>query len=315
MRWRRGDGGPRRDGARDLVEAAVHASSFADRPRSWIHVQADLWLLELDVTGGDVLACVDELRRHLPAGWDTVAVLRWAEEDPTAVQARLQRRDAFAWDHTAGDGPEPASFLPDDLLDAAARWTDADIDRRFDALEDDRDLMRHWSRGEVVDLHLTATERAVGMAPDTGDVPGSLTTEADLDRWLLAWELDHGDPPRDGVQDWFEPGDVPLLLWVFPRTAPFAAVAIEHWWASDLPFTLAALQRWHRRHGARLVAHFGTMLEVLATRCPPDPASAWALAREQHLLCDALLEPSGQVRRHLALGLPSQPRWFLHSRP
>jgi hypothetical protein len=136
-----------------------------------------------------------------------------------------------------------------------------------------------------------------------------------LDGWLLKWELDHGSPPSDRVQEWFDPRDQPLWIRVFPRTAPFAALAIEHWWASDMPFALAALQRWHRLYGARLIAHFGTMLEVLAVGCPRDIEHARALAREQHLLCDALLEPSGETRRHLAFGLMVEKKWFLHSRP
>lgn len=218
-----------------------------------------------------------------PDGWDLVAALRWGRGDPEKVQWQLRRREEFERSHRAGFGPEPATFGPDDLIEAASRWTEADVQRRFDALEFDLDGMRDGTRGEVLDFHLGATGRAVGSAPDPSEVPASIGTEADLDRWLLRWELDHGSPPRDRVQEWFDPtGFTPLVIRVFHRSAPFAALVIEQWWDSDMPFALAALQRWHRRYGARLIAHFGTMLEILVAECPRDLEQAWALAREQN---------------------------------
>lgn len=316
MRWRRGGGDDSVPaGANGEVEALLEASPFRSRPRSWLSLGPTLPIVEIEVTGQDALRSFDVIAEYLPGGWDRVVVTRWGPDDPDDVQRQLRRREEFEGSHEAGFGPEPATFEPDDLIETASRWTDADLERRFDALEADRDLMRHWPRGEVLDLHLAATARALGAAPGPGDVPASIDTEAALDRWLLTWELAHGSPPRDHVQDWFDPRDQPVLIRAFPRTAPFAALAIDHWWASEVPFTLAATQRWHRRYGARLVAHFGTMLEILATKCPPDVDEAWSLAREQHLLCDSLLEPSGETRRHLALGLMEQTKWFLHSRP
>lgn len=316
MRWRPDDGGDSRSAEDDRrVEVAIEDSPFGDRPKSWLSVDSDFPILEIDATGQDVLQSFNLVAEHLPEGWDLVAVTRWGPDDPDEVQRQLRRRDEFEWSHQPGFGPEPATFGPDDLIEAASRWADPDIERRFDALEVDRDLMRHWTKKEVLDLHLAATARASGAAPDPSDVPASISTEAGLDRWLLAWEMEHGSPPRDRVQDWFDPQGQPLVIRVFPRTAPFAAVAIDHWWASDMPFTLAALQRWRRRYGARLIAHFGTMLEVLASQCPRDLEQAWELAREQHLLCNSLLEPSGEMRRHLALGLMVEMKWFLHSRP
>lgn len=82
-----------------------------------------------------------------------------------------------------------------------------------------------------------------------------------------------------------------------------------------MPFSLAALRRWHARYGARLIAHFGTMLQILVAACPGDVEQGWTSAREQHLLCDSLLEPVGETRRHLAVGLTVETKWFLHSRP
>lgn len=297
------------------VEAALDASPFAGRTRAWLSVGSDIPIVEVDVTGHDVLDAYVQIADHLPAGWDRVVVTRWGADAPSEIQRQLRRRDEFVWAHESGFGPEPATFEPDALIEAASRWTDENIDGRFAELENDRDLIRHWTKQEVLDLHLTATERALGSAPDPGDVPASIETEAALDRWLLTWELANGTPPRDRVQDWYEPRDQPTLIRAFPRTSPFAALAIEHWWASDLPFALAALQRWHAKYGACLVAHFGTMLEVTAARCPNGIDDAWALAREQHLLSDSLLEPAGEVRRHLALGLMENAQWFLHSRP
>lgn len=317
MRWRKRRGGEERPAAGEAVEGVLDASGYADCSRVWLSVGDSLPVLDVEVTGRELLPMLGDLGARLPRGWDLVATTRWAPHDAAAIERQLQNRNEFAWAHHVGFGPEPASFGADDLIDAAASWTDEAIDRRFAAQESDRDAMRTWQHHEVIDYHLAATLNAVGTAPGQEAIPAAIPTEAALDRWLLDWELENATPPRDRVQDWFEVGtpDQPLVIRIFPRTAPFAAIAIEHWWASDMPFALAAMQRWQRRYGARLIAHFGTMLHIVSSTCPTDLEEAWGLAREQHLLCDALLEPSGEARRHLALGLMHEPRWFLHSRP
>lgn len=319
MRWRkrrRGDASER-PALDEVVEGVLEASEYAGCSRVWLSLGDSLPVLDVDVTGRELLPTFRDLGDRLPPGWDLVATTRWAPHDAATMERQLQNRNEFEWVHHAGFGPEPASFGVDDLIDAAGSWTDEAIDRRFAALEADRDGMKTWERREVIDYHLEATLNAVGTAPAREAIPDVATTEAALDRWLLDWELANATPPRDRVQDWFEVGtpDQPLVIRIFPRTSPFAAIAIEHWWASDMPFALAAMQRWHRRYGARLIAHFGTMLQIVATTSPTDLEEAWGLAREQHLLSDSLLEPAGQARRHLALGLMHEPRWFLHSRP
>jgi hypothetical protein len=60
------------------------------------------------------------------------------------------------------------------------------------------------------------------------------------------------------------------------------------WWASELAGgnepPVAVLHDWYQRFGAELVAHWGTMLQIVVSRRPGDPEAAWHLALEHELI-------------------------------
>ena len=277
------------------------------------------WTLVGGIADGlDQLTTWRDVRRDLRGtGWDVVLSIRWGGD--AFDLSRLTDREELGWDHRAAHGPVPSSWAPDEIIAAADRWTDAAIDAALgDLIRAAITDRRSWSTvAEDVDQELETTARVCGDAPDAADVPlGVREDPFVLDRWLLDWELDHADPPGDWTPGWFEPTEhQTMVLWAFPRDSPFAWTAVDHWWASDLPFELALFRRWHRDHGAALVSHFGTMLQVVVDRRPADIDEAWRIAQAQDLVSDALLAPSGIALRHHALGLLATDRWFLHSRP
>jgi hypothetical protein len=113
------------------------------------------------------------------------------------------------------------------------------------------------------------------------------------------------------TSNWHTPDRVSLLL--LPTTAPWlAAYWVDFYgsmgWSAGLG---AVLRQWHEQYGARLVAGWGTMLQLLVDRPPTSEEQAWTLAGQ-------LLGLTTHLEAHqweLAVALPEGAAWFLHNRP
>lgn len=118
--------------------------------------------------------------------------------------------------------------------------------------------------------------------------------------------------------DWFVPQGQSVALVLLPTPHGSDALAYHSWFGAETvgtPFMIALLQSWHQRYGAELVAHWGTMLQLVVQRRPADMTEALQLAREQILVAPCTTELPGATLRDHAHALMKSDRWFLHERP
>jgi hypothetical protein len=129
---------------------------------------------------------------------------------------------------------------------------------------------------------------------------------------------DPGVLARAVYQDWFDVPDEHAFLLLLPDSRSWAVPAYLHWFgacAADSESVCAMLRHWQERHGAELVAHFGTMLQFVVANPPSDPSAAFDLAWEHDQMAgDTLARPGVEVGEHADYVALSR-RWFLHSRP
>jgi len=174
---------------------------------------------------------------------------------------------------------------------------------------------------EVIEEAVAETERVFGVAPDpalVADAGGSHQSDLDLERWLARWERDHaGDRPPRPPDPWFAPYGPTALMWL-PAPAGADALAYVSWYAGetrDHADLIALLRSWEERFGAELVAHWGTMLQLVVRRPPLDLESALEVATEQVLVAPCTIWLQGTSLRDHARALVGAERWFLHERP
>jgi hypothetical protein len=146
------------------------------------------------------------------------------------------------------------------------------------------------------------------------------TTSSTVERW--AYERVLADPAltdrvRQGARwsvqigNWHTPDRVSLLL--LPTASPWlAAYWVDFYgamgWAPGLG---AVLRQWHEQFGARLVASWGTMLQLLVDKPPQSIEQAWEVAGQ----IQGLASHYEGHRWELAVALPESEAWFLHNRP
>lgn len=142
-----------------------------------------------------------------------------------------------------------------------------------------------------------------------------------LERLLFEWEQVHcKDAPLDvdpGYQDWLEEEPYPSALLLLPTPHPWDTLAYLHFYAAESwgsEYFVALGRSWQERFGAELVAHYGTMLQVIARR-PTTPQEAFQLALEHDLAAWNTLSGPGVTLRDHARYLLGHERWFLHHRP
>lgn len=219
------------------------------------------------------------------------------------------------------EAPDSDDVSPRGLIAAA---DDVDLDG-FIARKRAHDEERGWSLDEMIDFQLEATLRAVGKAPTANEVRKArldgkpLTSDLELERWLLEWELANGGmrDPSEGRHAWFD-GDESFALLFLPTAQPWDTLAyINMFGTSDYGSEnyIAMGRRWHQRYGAELACHYGTMLQSFVTRPPTDPREAFALSAEHLLMAPCTFHTSGTTLRHHAAGLVGHDRWFFHERP
>lgn len=78
---------------------------------------------------------------------------------------------------------------------------------------------------------------------------------------------------------------------------------------------MATLRHWNASFGIDLVAHYDTMLNLLAKQVPPSLREALQLAWEHYFVAPDTFDIPGFSVREYARALLHTHRWFLHSRP
>lgn len=214
------------------------------------------------------------------------------------------------------------SVPPSALAAQARELSPAEALARFGA--DDAWWWEHDWRGWV-EQRLGATRHRFGDAPDAREIldRAQKPTLAELDAWLLAWEEARwptAEPDAGWHLEWFDDlsGDE-LAVVLLPTPDPAdAGVYVSYFGAESegAAVGLAALLRsWHERHGAELVASWGTMLQFVVAWPPQTLDEAFALAVEQDRVAGSLLGPAGVELRDHARALLRRETWFLHDRP
>lgn len=174
---------------------------------------------------------------------------------------------------------------------------------------------------------LGKTLRQFGAAPTNAEVlklreRGVLQTDADLERWLLDWELERfGEQAlvcmRPEYVNWFHPEPYEdYVLHLAPTAAMWeAAVYSDVRMLGERRGLATRCRDWHDRYGAELVASSSTMMQMTVTRGPADIDEAFDLALEQfHFSRDILILPDVSLREH-ARALLALDCWFFHWKP
>lgn len=137
--------------------------------------------------------------------------------------------------------------------------------------------------------------------------------------WLGAPDATRVPDAVPTFNDWFEPAGLLVALLLLPDPVPEHALAYVHWFAGNqaLPshVLIAVLRQWREVHGAELVAHWRTMLQLISGRLPASVEEALALARQQELVAPCTTALPGASTEEHAATLMSTDRWFLHERP
>ena len=175
---------------------------------------------------------------------------------------------------------------------------------------------------------LASTQRRFGSCPSAAEIralqsSGVLNTDADLERWLLNWELQHfGDqainPETVNYLKW--PGfveDTQYVAVLPPTPHSWEAFAYMYWYGAEEQAAekSAALRSFHERYEAHLVCAFSTTLQLKVGRRPANLDEAFDLAIEQaHFASDATSLCGISLREH-ARALYSLDQWFFLAKP
>jgi hypothetical protein len=212
-----------------------------------------------------------------------------------------------------------ADISPRGVLAAAAT---ADVPAFLARLAEQDAENNPFSQDEI-DYALELTRSRCDAAPGDAWLAGHASDDRfQFERLLFAWEQAHCAASALTVdtryQDWMEEATFPSTLLLLPTPNSWDALAYVHYFgASPLgsEYYIALGRSWQQRFGAELVAHYGTMLQVVAARRPATPEYAMQLAREHDLAAlDTLSRPGVSLRDH-ARYLLDHDRWFLHQRP
>lgn len=230
---------------------------------------------------------------------------RWVRDDYfKTTLAKAKEIDGYAELSTGGNLRQFSPTVTDDLFN----WLDRPTE--------------HW--GHV----LGSTHRRFGSAPSTEEIRllhanGSLRTDAEFERWLLRWELEHFgqlavQPTSTAYLDWCDFNDGSEFIAVLPPTPnSWEAFIYMGWYGAEESAAekAAALRSWHERYGAELVCSFSTTLQLRVERRPANLEEAFDLAIEQtHFASDATGLRGVSLRDH-ARSLSALERWFFWAKP
>lgn len=153
-------------------------------------------------------------------------------------------------------------------------------------------------------------------------LPGPDDEEEDEDEWADRMARDseaeatHPATPRLSIPyDLFSGESVKQLrLALVPTRFPWEVAAylfFGGWNACPNPEEQVAIQQaWHSRYGAELVAMSNDILEFTVSRPPVEDEAALALAQEQYLFCDDIVEQGLLSIDNLRQTLQNAPFWY-----
>ena len=200
-------------------------------------------------------------------------------------------------------------------------------------LEQELAELAPWSDEDllnVINYFIDDTNKKYGQSPHIEDFHDFIQQQninniRDLERWFLDWEVAHFRENATSVSEnelgyikWFEPKDEIMALFLLPTTKCWEVLAYISWYGAECcnsELVIALLRYWHQKYGAELVAHYGTMLQLITQTRPKTVDDAFQLAWEQETIapCTTLL-PGVALRDHVKALLHTN-RWFLHERP
>ena len=310
---------------RDLIDLDGVRKILASSPL------ADVQICQLDIpecndtaiairtTSGRLLTDWQHMRELLPQTrrWPIVTI-GWSQSHGNWEQSlqdeNLFMREPFQSEHYDG---QRLAVSPQELVTAA---TEVDLADALEAL----DGRHETSFEDELDYTLGQLQHNYGQAPSQGEVMAILGDDSDttqlatyLHQWLLQAGLEL--KPDTGHLDWFKPGETDhCTLLLLPTAHGYEAPAYLHWYGAESMGTevvIAMLKRWQQNHGAELVCHYGTMLQLQVQQRPSTIDLAIELAREQELLAPCTTVLPGVTLLDHALALMATNRWFLHERP
>lgn len=256
-------------------------------------------------------------RAQLPATgrWPLVTT-GWSGKQGT-LEERIADEDPFSRFYFE-EAPNTGDVRPRALIAASQKVDVAKFLKDLRAENEAEDDL-----ADLLTVERESTQLACGKTPSTTELEQAringdpIRTRSQLDRWLLEWELMQGCQvdPSLGRQEWFQPDQAILLF--LPTVSSWEALAYLSFYGAyqGAEKYIALGKTWEQRFGTQLVAHYGTMLQCLVARPPPDARSAWTLALEHDLVAPCTLALPGIALRHYAAGLAKSERWFLHERP
>jgi Domain of unknown function (DUF4253) len=173
---------------------------------------------------------------------------------------------------------------------------------------------------------LKETLSRFGSCPSADEIhalrsSGGWRTDADLERWLLQWELERFGqaaiaPPHTEYFEWGGFLEAAHFVAVLPPTPiSWEAFAYMGWNGAEenAAEKIAVLKNWNERYGAKLVCSFSDKLLVQVERRPASIEEAFDLAIEQFdFAWETTVRYGVSVRAH-ARALLATNRWTLRS--
>jgi hypothetical protein len=174
-------------------------------------------------------------------------------------------------------------------------------------------------------FQLARTSAHYGSAPEAAEILdrfASYVRDAELERWLLEWEEQQqrtAGPVDSGHLGWFFDEHSSLMFYPTP-SGPCSIAYAPFYGEQDMPGLTTAklitiLEVWRRAYGAELAANYGTMLQFVVARPPPNIEDAWHLAVQQALVAHGTIAGPPVALREHARALIERPTWLLHQRP
>lgn len=305
-----------------MVRAALSGTALAGRPvRAWQILDTASDVVAVSCSGGEVRSVWTAARSVL------ATTGRWPVVVASSAGAEVDSGDEVVFSRVGYEPPGGPGHLElfggQALADTApeaviARARTLTVEAAMRSLRR-TEAMYCEPAAEYLASHLQHTRLSLGAAPSAEDVlagVGRGATVEVMERWLYDWELARfgraASPWPGPVTTTFAPTG-PCAVLFLPTPDSWNAVAYLSYfgaWRAGHEELSALMREWHRRYGAELVAHWGTMLEFTVDR-PPVDADAWELGTQISLVAQSLQQPI----RHIAADLLTTHSWFLHERP
>lgn len=189
-----------------------------------------------------------------------------------------------------------------------------------------REFDDNWQ--DEIEISWSDLQAKWGITPDLEEITKLIENKEiydhySLEKWLFNWEIERFSQPAKenkdaSYLDWYQPKYETISLLLMPTSNSWEIPAYIHWYGAEMCTTellIALLKKWGEMYEAELVAHYGTMLQIITKQKPTTPEAAFRLAWSQELIapCTTIL-PGISLRDH-AKELLGTNKWFLHERP